>query len=139
MMVTRFQRWHLTHVQDVALEPCAWLQDPAVLRDLERAGNCWTVVADGLPVACGGTLTLWPGRSVAWAIIGATARAHIVGVTKIARDVLRRAPGRVECTVRADFEAGQRWACALGFRVETPCLAHYGPQGEDHVGYVMVN
>ena len=52
---------------------------------------------------------------------------------------LGRVKGRVEFTVRADFEKGHRWAKMLGFTVESPLLRAYGPLGEDHVGYVRFN
>ena len=44
-----------------------------------------------------------------------------------------------ESTVRRDFALGQRWARMLGFEIETPVLRQFGPEGEDHVGYVKFN
>lgn len=139
-IITRFQRWHLRHIfEDGQLEDSQFAHDPETLRAMERAPNTWTAVVDGLPVASGGTLELWPGRHQAWAYLSARAQESILLVSRTARDVLRRVPGRVECTVRADFPAGQKWAKLLGFQIETPCLRAFGPQGEDHVGYVLLN
>jgi hypothetical protein len=32
-----------------------------------------------------------------------------------------------------------KWAKMLGFRVETPLLTMFGPEGESHVSYVRIN
>jgi hypothetical protein len=60
-------------------------------------------------------------------------------ITKTIRRYLAQVGGRIELTVRADFEAGQRWVRALGFHIETPRLEAFGPEGEDHIGYVRFN
>jgi len=138
-LVSRFQRWHLEHLRTDAIEEQTYTHDPEMLRAMEQSPNTWTVVAEGEPVACGGTLELWPGRHLAWGILGDAAKRHVLAVSRVARDVVSRVPGRVECTVRSDFIPGQRWAKLLGFSVETPCLAHFGPLGENHVGFVRVN
>jgi len=135
----RFQRWHLEHIRDKAVEPDQFTHNPEMLAAMERSPNNWTVVADGLPVACGGTLVLWPGRNLAWAVLGADARKHQLAVARTARVILDRAQGRIECTVRADFPAGLGWAKLLGFRVEAPLMEKFGPLGEDHVGLVRIN
>lgn len=104
-----------------------------------EASDCWTMVCDGDPIACGGVMEHWRGRYVAWIYMGKNASEHIVAITRIARDKVSRAKGRVEMTCRADFAQGLRWARMLGFVVETPLLKAYGPQGEDHVGFVRIN
>ena len=98
----------------------------------------WTAMVDGDPVAIGGTWEVWPGRHIAWAAMNAAVRPHMGYVTAAARRVLDAAEGRVEMTVRKDFEQGHRWARLLGFQVETPELLHYGRKGETHVGYVRI-
>lgn len=110
----------------------------AVLEQLETQ-NSWTGVVDGSPVVCAGTYRQWPGRHVAWAYLGKSTGPHMLWITKQVLANLERVQGRVELTVRQDFPLGQRWAKMLGFRVETPCLEKYGPQGENHVGFVRIN
>lgn len=109
-----------------------------VLMQLEQQ-NSWTGVVDGTPIACAGTYIQWPGRSTAWAYLGKNTAPHMKWITKAVLANLAGVKGRIELSVRADFPAGQRWARMLGFEVETPCLKAFGPQGEDHVGFVRIN
>ena len=109
---------------------------PQLLQTME-AQNSWTIMADGFPVACGGTIEHWPGRHQAWAQVSRHAGPHMKAVTRLSRQVLSLATGRIEMTVRKDFKPGQQWARLLGFSIETPLMPKYGPEGEDHVGYVL--
>jgi hypothetical protein len=137
--IVPFRRWHLVWLQE---------QGPAadgnfgygvdVLMTLEKQ-NCWTVVQDGKPIACGGTLLQWPGRHQAWMYMAPQTSRHMRFITHAVQSGLEKIKGRIEFTVRADFAQGHRWAKMLGFSVETPCLKDYGPEGEDHVGYVRFN
>lgn len=112
--------------------------DDSILEQLERQ-NSWTGVEDGDPVVCAGTILQWPGRHTAWAYLNpATGPAMMRATREVGRKILN-VKGRIEFTVRCDFENGHRWAKLLGFEVETPLLKAYGPDGEDHVGYVRFN
>lgn len=112
--------------------------DVDTLLTLEKQ-NSWTAVVDGVPVACGGTMEHWPGRHQAWMYLGEKTGPYMVFITKAVLKGLCSIRGRIEFTVRADFATGHRWAKMLGFEVETPLMRAYGPQGEDHVGYVRFN
>lgn len=103
--------------------------------------NSWTGVVDGSVFVCAGTIRQWRGRHCAWAYIALVPgwKRHMPWVTEEVRKALDKLEGRIEFTVRADFPAGQRWAQRLGFQVETPLLKAYGPEGEDHVGFVRIN
>ena len=107
-------------------------------QQLEQQGNSWTVLAGDTILMCAGTLLIWPGRHQAWAFVTEAAAGHALQVTRIGRWILDRAPGRVEATVRRDFDKGQRWVKALGFQVENPpgVLRQYGFEGEDHIAFV---
>ena len=142
-IVVRFQRWHMARVlgnPTLEVGPLG-ITDADQLRALERSPNNWTALVDGVPIACGGTIPQWPGRHQAWALLADGAQGHILAITRAARAALRSIKGRVECTVRADFPAGRGWAKLLGFEVENApgVLKGYGPQGEDHVAYVLFN
>lgn len=102
-------------------------------------GNSWSCRVDDMTVACGGAVEVWPGRHNAWCYMTDPAMRHIRGITGKAREVLALPKGRIECTVRVDFEPGHKWMKILGFEVETPLLKAYGPYGEDHTGYVRFN
>ena len=110
-----------------------------VLRELEKTGKWFTGVVDGEPIAIAGVLPQWPGRNTVHAILGSDTGPHMLWITREVRKVLDTLKGRVEMTVRCDFDAGRRWAAMLGFDVETPRMLGYGPQGEAHTMYVRFN
>lgn len=134
-----FRRWHLDWIKSggEAVGGEGGLT-PEVLAALERQ-NSWTAVVDDAAIACGGTMLQWPGRHIAWVYLNAQAGPHMGFITKAVLKQLEQIEGRVELTVRKDFEKGHRWARMLGFKVETPTLEAFGPLGEDHVGYVRFN
>jgi hypothetical protein len=109
-----------------------------LLEVIARA-NSWTAVVDGDPVAVAGTMQQWPGRHTSWAYLGDDIGPHMHWITRETRKHLADVKGRIELTVREDFKAGHQWARMLDFKVESPCLEKYGPQGENHVGYVRFN
>lgn len=132
--VVPFCRWHMAWLHQDG-NPPPFGTDTLLL--LEKQ-NCWTVVVDGEPVACGGTLMEWPGRHIAWSYMSERTGPHMSFITKAVRKGLEQVKGRIEMTVRHDFAQGHRWARILGFRIENPpgILERYGPEGEDHVAYV---
>lgn len=134
-----FKRWHMAWLQDAGASACG---SPAMPLDalmvLEKE-NSWTLVIDGDPVACGGTVCQWPGRHLAWMYLNPNTGRHMRTITKAVLSKLADVTGRVEMAVRCDFPAGQRWAKMLGFQAETPVMKAYGPEGEDHTGYVKFN
>ena len=134
-----FRHYHLGWIQSsgMALGGEAGLTADT-LAVLEKQ-NSWTVVVDGTPVGCGGTMQQWPGRHIAWAYLNEQTGPHMLFITQAALKGLEGIEGRVELTVRHDFEKGHRWARLLGFSVETPVLKQFGPLAEDHVGYVRIN
>ena len=134
-----FRRWHLDWLGDTMADGNTYRLDLETARMLEKMGTCWTGVVDGDPIACGGIIPVWPGRSQAWILLNEKTGPHMFWITKRVAEALERTKGRIELTVRADFELGHRWARMLGFSVETPRMEAYGPQGEAHVGYVRFN
>lgn len=137
--VVPFRHWHYDWLSSgEPAEGLAMSLPYATLLDLERQ-NSWTGVVDGLPMICAGTIPQWPGRYVAWAYVRRGTLPHLAWMTEAVRTNLAGVRGRIEFTVRADFKPGHRWARALGFEMETPCLRAYGPEGESHVGYVRIN
>jgi hypothetical protein len=133
--IVPFRRWHIGWLQTD--EPTL---DEAALPVLEQQ-NSWTAVVDGEPVACGGTIEQWKGRHVAWTYMSPRSGRHMSFITRAVLRNLATIAGRIELTVRRDFEQGHRWARILGFAVENPpgILAGFGPMGEDHVSYVRFN
>lgn len=135
--IVPFQVWHY-HL--LAVNPSSdgtglSVVPAEALRALERE-NTWTLLADDVPFVVGGTVQEWPGRHKAWLYIAPGALQHLAWMTEKSRWILSRAPGRQEATVRIGFKAGERFLKRLGFTVETPVLKAFGPDGEDHIGYV---
>lgn len=134
--IVPFKRWHMEWLE--ARSPVGLVFSKAVCEQLETQ-NSWSAVLDGDVIACGGTIEQWPGRHTAWAHLGPHTAPHMRWITRAVKSVLKDVKGRIEMTVRCDFEPGHRWAEMLGFRLETPIMAAYGPDGEDHSGYIRIN
>lgn len=138
--VTPFRAWHLDWLmaRGNAAEGVGMTLPEAALAEAEKQ-NTWTGVWEGDPIAVAGTIKQWPGRHLAWAYLPVSTGHHMLWITREVKRNLDTLDGRIEMTVRADFEPGQRWAKMLGFELETPLLRRFGPQGEDHVGFVRIN
>jgi hypothetical protein len=104
--------------------------------------DTWTGIIHGQIVGCAGVLPQWPGRAIAWALLTRELTAHHFlrahhKVTSVLRSAHRRGTRRIETSVDAGFDAGHRWAWALGFRPEGLMRA-YSPEGRDHVLYACI-
>ena len=135
-----FRRWHLAWLErdgDAEGGVGPHLTDE-VLHSIELTDS-WTGTYSGQPIVCAGLMQQWPGRYTAWAYLNKTSAKHMTWITRQALALMSKPKGRVEFTVRADFEKGLRWARMLGFEIETPCLRAFGPEQEDHVGFVRFN
>lgn len=131
-----FRTFHYGWLNEAEAGPAP---SPALLAQLEQQ-NSWTFMIDGEVIACAGTTTQWPGRHAAWAVLDQQRSGRHMGwITRETRKNLDGVKGRIEMTVRTDFPQGLKWARMLGFRIETPRLERYGPDGEDHVGFVRIN
>jgi len=115
-----------------------FMPDTFTLKYMEDSPNNWTLLLDDTPLLCGGTLPQWPGREMSWAFLNKHSGPHMTAVVREARRIIRRPQCRIDMTVRKDFVAGHKFARILGYRVETPLMESYGPEGESHVGYVFL-
>ena len=140
LAVVPFKRWHLAWLEASGAAPGGKgiVLDDLTLEYLERQGS-WTIVCGGEPTMCAGFVEQWPGRTIAWAFLNHKSASHMTYITRRVRDALAKVKGRIELTVRCDFDAGHRWARLLGFSVETYVMKAYGPEGEDHTSYVRHN
>ena len=136
--VIPFKRWHYDWLGATA-EPGNTRLAPSVLAQLESE-NSYAGIVDGEVVFCAGTVAQWPTRHTTWALLHETlSKQHMLWITREVRAGLDKVKGRIELTVRTDFTPGMKWAHLLGFHIETRLLACYGPEGEDHVGFVRIN
>ncbi len=87
-----------------------------------------------------GILHVHGDRWVAWAMMCHDIGRYKIGVVRRVHRFLKERPEkRIEMSVVADFEAGHRFARAIGMRLETPePLKYYGANGEDEMLYSVV-
>lgn len=153
--VVPFKRWHVAWLAEQGIaEGGQTGLDFGTLQYMEQC-NSWTILFEGKPLMSGGSLPQWPGRHIGFAYLHADTGPHMMYITRQAYKFIRLCKGRIEFTVRREFKMGHRWARLLGFHVENfpgvkieelgpddPCpglLERYGPEGEDHVAYVLFN
>lgn len=101
--------------------------------------NSWALIdPEGAVRGVGGTIEQWPGRHTAWVFLDTKLGRHLIRAARLCKAALAAPAGRIEATVREDFEAGHRMARFFGMEVENPPgrLLAYGPDGETHIQYV---
>lgn len=104
------------------------------------AGDGWSVLNNGKPIACAVLLELGDGRVSVLAFIGADAGPHMRSVFSVANRIFDLTPHRrIEAIVLAGFAAGARWMRMLRFKLETPAgMEKFGPNGETYMLYSRV-
>lgn len=114
-----------------------------VLRDNGLAETALAEEAGRPRIAgCGGILHQWPGRAIAWALIGRTKPQEWTAIVRRMKTIIAGAEAgsvwRLEAQANADFAPGCRLLELLGF--ERECLARrYTPAGGDAFFYVRVH
>lgn len=91
-------------------------------------------------IAAAGVVPIFTGRAVAWAILSNDAAPYMLQIVRKVRRTMANLPyRRIEIAVRADFEAGKRFARLLGMKLETPePMRAHGANGEDEYMYAVV-
>lgn len=106
---------------------------------VSAAGQAWTAVVDGKPIACAGMIEFWKGRAYAWAYLSEDFKAHAKSVHRATIALLAGAQWRrVEMTVDVHHGAAKRWAAHLGFEREGVCRA-WTADGRDVELWARVN
>jgi len=130
--VIPFEGWHFDWL-DVQPEQKA---EVAAMTDVHRRvlerERSWTATTDDRIVACGGVVPL-PGRcrALLWVAIGALQRSEFLAFHSAVKRCIDEFPyHRIEMEVANGFEAGHRWAKALGF--------HEEPMGGSYTLYVRI-
>lgn len=90
----------------------------------------FTLMRDGIPLGCGGTVNATKLRGVAWAILQKTEPKDFFMIDRAMRWGMK-ASGlkRIEAYVDPRFDAALRWMKLLGFRLEHPYLPYYFTDG----------
>jgi hypothetical protein len=85
----------------------------------------------------GGAIEMWEGRGVLWSLLSGSIGHRFPAVHRLAQRFIAGLPfRRLEATVDVGFTQGERWVDMLGFRLETPCMRGYLPNGGDAAMYV---
>jgi len=128
----------LVNVQVAQSGECA-LVTPAHVAHLQDTFAFSGFVA-GQCVGCAGLISMWPGRSIAWAVLSDQCGPHMRAIVRFVRQVLPTYPDRrIEATVLADFELGRRFVELCGFeREDRDGLRAYDPLGRTFALYARI-
>jgi len=133
MNIVAFKAIHLQwlELQQAQAYLSADFAQPEQARLIEQAGNSFTAMVGGKVIACAGTVEIWTGRAVAWALISKDAGRNMVGLHKAVAGYFSAAKyKRIEAWVDEGFEPGMRWLKLLGFTLETPLpMRGFRPDG----------
>lgn len=132
MEIVPFEKWHLAQIDPQEAQKGADLSGEWISH-----GVAWTAKEGNRVTACGGLLSQWEGRHVAWLLIGR--ECSLRGIVKAARCILFScAARRIEATVSAHFSQAKKLVEMLGFEFEG-VLKAYGPNGDDFLMFARVN
>lgn len=98
-------------------------------------------LVEGQVIACSGIIQAGVNRWEAWTLMSPETKDYMIPITKGIKNFLDEVkPPRIQTHVRADFEAGHRWAKMLGFKNETPDgMKNWGDDGYDYCLYSRIN
>lgn len=122
--------FELDHFRDLVLQPYqkAW-QAMLASEDwthLGKAGEAWTGLVDGRPVACCGVLDRGGGRGDAWALLAGDIGPTLLPLTRaILRGLKLGRWRRIEAITAANFKPARRWVRMLGFEFESTARAYF--------------
>lgn len=143
MTTVTFTKTHVQHVR--LIEPQAEQLAEAAFMITDAAAEvfensiCFTAWVDHRPIGAAGVIDLWQNRAMCWALVAKGAGPYMLPITRYVRRVLDLHPAkRIEATTLHDFTQGHRWLRTLGFVCETPCKAHYYPDGRAVAEYVRL-
>lgn len=132
------------HIYRLRLQKAqAWIEahlsvDSLRLLENDRAN---TIMDDGRPILCAGAVPVWENRAFLWSFVDEAMRPDVMReVHYLAKRWIRSLPyRRIEMYVDVDFEAGHRWARALGFKMEAQRMRAFQVHGGDSTLYAKVS
>ncbi|SOD41314.1 hypothetical protein [Nitrosovibrio sp. Nv4] len=131
------------HIARLNLQPAQEHLRPYIkideLKSLE-GDTAFTLLKEGKPVLCGGVTPLWEQRGLMWSFVGDDmTKRDFVEIHYLVKYYINTLEyKRLEMYVDVDFKNGHRWAKALGFEVEAPCMAAFHPNGTASAMYSRV-
>lgn len=127
-----FEGWHLDWIDVQESQKQELAKITAVERNSLTGRQSWTATDGERLLMCGGIIPITAGcRALAWTFMGNVGRKQFLELHNAVRKYVCAAEyPRLEMEVRDEFEAGHRWAKALGF--------HEEPMGGGHTLYVRL-
>lgn len=143
MKVVPFESWHLDLLKMQAAQDYISQWISADVKAMLGSTNAFTGIDEDRHeiLACAGVLELWEGRGVAWAMLADGIGSRFVPIHKAVARYLEAASlryRRLEATIDIGFSPGVRWVKLLGFKLETPLMEKYLPDGGDAAMYVRL-
>ena len=139
--IVAFEPQHLAalELQSWQRMDCDSLRRPGYAEAIAQLGDAFTILGDGVPVACLGVVPMTDHRGQGWALISEAWKPHMLTVTRAAIGWLQQTRyRRVDVVVSAGFEAGHRWARLLGFQQEGGPREAYMLDGSAGITYAKV-
>lgn len=139
----RTERLCAAHILSVELQPAQASVAGVITRDYAEhlcslKGVGWAITDEGVTLACGGIVEIWPNRAQSWALLSDEAIYRFKAVHRLVTGVLRDAPWRrIEMDVDAGHAAGIAWADRLGF-VSEGTRRKYTVDGRDVILFAKV-
>lgn len=140
MRIEPLRAWHLEALE---LQPSqamfgAVIHEPGYVDMLTNSGPAFAALDGDTVLGCGGSVELWEGRAVIWALVSEHAGPHMLGIHRAVEGYLKQMTHRrIEAHVEVGFNPGGRWLRRLGFVFEGVMRA-YSPDGADYWLYARV-
>lgn len=126
------------HVDLIKGQPDQIFMRPSDLVHLE-GNNAFSGFVEGECIGCMGVVKIWPKRYHAWAYLSSSTGPYMLEIMRRTRGFLHSLGDcRVEASVLADFEKGQRFARMVGLTLETPEPMRKYLNGKDAYLYAWV-
>lgn len=104
---------------------------------LEKEAS-FACVKDGKVLGAFGVFEIWPNRYQAWSHLDKAIGKNFIVLHRAVERLLNTYKGRVEANVDIEFTEGHRWMRMLGFKMETPRMEAFRPDGGDSAMYVRI-
>ena len=111
---------------------------PALAQSLEGEWS-FTATHEGRIIGCGGLITLWENRALAWSYLSSRIEHQFIPLHRFTDHILTQSGvTRIEAYVACNFKNAHRWVKLLGFECEAPLMRKHSPDGRDHALYARV-
>lgn len=131
------------HIKKLKIQVAqAWMEKHLTMEGLRSLEGEWssTVLRDGVPIVCGGAIPIWEGRAMLWSFVnGDLTPKDFRALHYLVKGFVNDLPfNRIEMYVDCGFDAGHRWARALGFELEADRMRSFQIEGADSALYARV-